>query len=128
MHVMRSAGLAAAMFLAPIIVAAQNQPSTKPLPAAAHAPSPATPGVPDITYTKFVLGNGLTVLVHEDHTVPIVAVNLWYHVGSKNEVFGKTGFAHLFEHLMFAGSENHNDRYIPAAEALGATDLNGTTN
>ena len=128
MHVMRSTMLAAALCVVPVIVAAQNQPSTKQLPVAAHAPSNATPGVPDIPYTKFVLGNGLTVLVHEDHTAPIVAVNLWYHVGSKNEVIGKTGFAHLFEHLMFAGSENHNDRYIPAAEALGATDLNGTTN
>ena len=94
--------------------------------------TPATPAaessVPDIPYTKFVLENGLTVLVHEDHKAPVVAVNLWYHVGSKNETPGKTGFAHLFEHLMFAGSENHNDRYIPTVEALGATDLNGTTN
>jgi len=104
MHVMRSTMLAAALCVVPVIVAAQNQPSTKQLPVAAHEPSNATPGVPDIPYTKFVLGNGLTVLVHEDHTAPIVAVNLWYHVGSKNEVIGKTGFAHLFEHLMFAGS------------------------
>jgi len=93
-------------------------------PAARATESP----IPDIPYTKFVLENGLTVLVHEDHKAPVVAVNLWYHVGSKNETPGKTGFAHLFEHLMFAGSENHNDRYIPTAEALGATDLNGTTN
>src|SRR4051794_25961955 len=60
----------------------------------------------DIPYKKFVLKNGLTVLVHEDHKAPIVAVNVWYHVGSKNEKPGKTGFAHLFEHLMFTGSEN----------------------
>ena len=128
MHVMRSAIVAAVLSLSPVIAAAQNQPPAKQLPAPAAGTSQATPSAPDIAYTKFVLGNGLTVLVHEDHKAPIVAVNLWYHVGSKNEVIGKTGFAHLFEHLMFAGSENHNDRYIPAAEALGATDLNGTTN
>jgi zinc protease len=56
-----------------------------------------------IPYEQFVLDNGLTVLVHEDHKTPIVALNLWYHVGSKNEKRGKTGFAHLFEHLMFGG-------------------------
>ena len=60
-------------------------------------------GVIDIPYTKFVLDNGLTLIVHEDHKAPIVAVNVWYHVGSKNEKPGKTGFAHLFEHLMFNG-------------------------
>src|SRR6059036_1107037 len=60
----------------------------------------------DIPYKKFVLTNGLTLIVHEDHKAPIVAVNLWYHVGSKNEKLGKTGFAHLFEHLMFTGSEH----------------------
>src|ERR1700687_4813761 len=81
----------------------------------------------DIPYEKFVLGNGLTVIVHEDHKAPIVAVNVWYHVGSKNEKTGKTGFAHLFEHLMFGGSEHYKDRYIDALERVGATDLNGTT-
>ena len=60
----------------------------------------------DIPHKKFVLKNGLTLIVHEDHKAPIVAVNLWYHVGSKNEKPGKTGFAHLFEHLMFTGSEH----------------------
>ena len=82
----------------------------------------------DIPFTKFVLHNGLTVIVHEDHKAPIVAVNLWYHVGSKNEKPGKTGFAHLFEHLMFGGSEHAQGRYIDAMEKIGATDLNGTTN
>ncbi|HUE00086.1 MAG TPA: pitrilysin family protein [Bryobacteraceae bacterium] len=86
-----------------------------------------TAGV-DIPYQKFVLDNGLTVIVHEDHKAPIVAVNIWYHVGSKNEKPGKTGFAHLFEHLMFGGSENFHGRYIDAMEEVGATDLNGTTN
>jgi len=82
----------------------------------------------DIPYQKFVLKNGLTLIVHEDHKAPIVAFNVWYHVGSKNEKPGKTGFAHLFEHLMFGGSEHHKHRYIEVLEPLGATDLNGTTN
>jgi len=81
----------------------------------------------DIKYEKFVLDNGLTLIVHEDHKAPIVAVNVWYHVGSKNEKQGKTGFAHLFEHLMFNGSENFDDDYFQALERVGATDLNGTT-
>ena len=81
----------------------------------------------DIPYTKYVLDNGLTLIVHEDHKAPIVAVNVWYHVGSKNERPGKTGFAHLFEHLMFNGSENCNDDYFAPLEKVGATDLNGTT-
>jgi zinc protease len=81
----------------------------------------------DIPYQKFVLKNGLTLIVHEDHKAPIVAFNVWYHVGSKNEKSGKTGFAHLFEHLMFGGSQHHMRRYIEVMEPLGATDLNGTT-
>jgi zinc protease len=85
-------------------------------------------GTVDVPYQKFVLKNGLTLIVHEDHKAPIVAVNIWYHVGSKNERPGKTGFAHLFEHLMFGGSEHHQKRYIEAMEPIGATDLNGTTN
>ena len=82
----------------------------------------------DIPFKKFVLDNGLTLIVHEDHKAPIVAVNVWYHVGSKNEKPGKTGFAHLFEHLMFNGSENFNDDYFIPLEKVGATDMNGTTN
>lgn len=82
----------------------------------------------DIPFNKFVLDNGLTLLVHEDRKAPIVSVNVWYHVGSKNEKPGKTGFAHLFEHLMFNGSENFDDDYFQALERVGATNLNGTTN
>jgi predicted Zn-dependent peptidase len=82
----------------------------------------------NIPHKKFVLDNGLTLIVHEDHKAPIAAVNIWYHVGSKNERPGKSGFAHLFEHLMFNGSENFNNDYFKALEAIGATDLNGTTN
>ncbi len=81
----------------------------------------------DIPYETFRLDNGLTVIVHEDRKAPIVAVNLWYHVGSKNEKPGKTGFAHLFEHLMFNGSENWDDEFFAPFEQAGATDMNGTT-
>ncbi|MGH8195984.1 MAG: M16 family metallopeptidase [Woeseiaceae bacterium] len=84
--------------------------------------------IPEIPYQKFILDNGLTVVIHEDHKAPIVAVNVWYHVGSKNEVPGKTGFAHLFEHLMFNGSEHYNDDYFKPFDQVGATELNGTTN
>jgi len=103
------------------------QAPAKPNPHAAASAQVKIP-IPDIPYTKFVLGNGLTVLVHEDHKTPIVALNTWYHVGSKNEQPGKTGFAHLFEHLMFSGSENFKYTYINALERIGATNLNGTTN
>src|SRR5258708_26181266 len=81
-----------------------------------------------IAHEKFALSNGLTVIVHEDHKAPIVALNIWYHVGSKNEKPGKTGFAHLFEHLMFGGSENVKGRYLDAMERIRATNLTGPTN
>ncbi|SVA99119.1 uncharacterized protein METZ01_LOCUS151973, partial [marine metagenome] len=84
--------------------------------------------IPDIKYEKFTLPNGLRVLVHEDHKIPVVAINVWYHVGSKDEEPGKTGFAHLFEHLMFNGTENYNDEYFGPFQQVGATDMNGTTN
>jgi zinc protease len=100
------------------------------LAAAAPLLPAATPAqeIPEIPFKRFVLKNGLTLVVHEDHKAPIVAVNVWYHVGSKNERAGKTGFAHLFEHLMFNGSEHFNDDYFKVLERIGATDLNGTTN
>ncbi len=82
----------------------------------------------NIPFQKFTLSNGLTLLVAEDHKAPIAAVNIWYHVGSKNEKAGKSGFAHLYEHLMFNGSEHYNTDYFKALEAIGGTDLNGTTN
>jgi zinc protease len=84
--------------------------------------------LPEIKYDSFTLENGLTVIVHEDRKVPMVAVNVWYHVGSKNENEGKTGFAHLFEHLMFNGTENYNNEYFEPFEKIGSTDQNGTTN
>ena len=81
----------------------------------------------DIRCERRVLANGLPVLVHEDHTCPIVAVNVWYHVGSKNEHPGRTGLAHLFEHLMFEGSEHHDSGYFQPLQSAGAL-LNGSTN
>ncbi|MGB7729516.1 MAG: pitrilysin family protein, partial [Candidatus Acidiferrum sp.] len=127
--------LAAAALLTAIPAVAQTTdkaPAAKPKSTATKSSTSSTKSnaipIPDIPYTKFVLPNGLTVLIHEDHKAPIVAVNTWYHVGSKNEKTGRTGFAHLFEHLMFSGSENFNFTYINAMERIGATDLNGTTN
>jgi zinc protease len=80
-----------------------------------------------IPFSKRTLANGLEVVVHEDHQLPMVAVNVWYHVGSKNEQPGRTGFAHLFEHLMFEGSEHHDHGYFPPLQRAGGL-LNGSTN
>ncbi len=107
---------------------ASPAPPARPARANATTPARSAAAIPEIPFKKFVLRNGLTLIVHEDHKAPIVAVNVWYHVGSKNERPGKTGFAHLFEHLMFNGSEHYNDDYFKAVEPIGATDLNGTTN
>jgi insulinase (Peptidase family M16) len=93
---------------------------------AAAGPRAAAP-LPPINYTEFKLRNGLRVILHEDHSTPIVGVNLWYHVGSKNEVPGKTGYAHLFEHMMFQGSKNYDDDYFKPIQEAGGT-LNGSTN
>ena len=80
-----------------------------------------------LDYTKHTLENGLDVIVHEDHRCPIVAINLWYHVGSKNEKRGRTGLAHLFEHLMFEASAHHDSGYFAPLQQAGAA-LNGSTN
>lgn len=99
----------------------------------AATPAGASPASDDylaplrIPHHKFVLDNGLTVLVHEDPSVPLVGVNLWYHVGSRNEVRGRTGFAHLFEHFFFNGSENYPHGFREAMDDLGANNRNGTT-
>jgi zinc protease len=91
--------------------------------------TPVAGTLPDIEipYQKSVLANGLTLLIHEDHKAPIVAVDVWYHVGSKDEHAGRTGFAHLFEHLMFTSSENHHDEFFRPLLAVGATKMNGNT-
>jgi len=95
--------------------------------AAQPAPLAALVKAVDIPYSEFTLPNGLRVIVHEDHKAPIVALSVWYHIGSKNEPAGKTGFAHLFEHLMFNGSEHSNTDFFKPLESVGATDVNGTT-
>src|SRR4249919_1606872 len=94
-------------------------------PQAAFAKAPAAEVA--IPFEEFTLPNGLRVVVHTDRKAPIVAVNIWYHVGSKDEPAGKTGFAHLFEHLMFNGSENHPGEFFAPFEQAGATGQNGTT-
>ncbi len=97
------------------------------LPSAFAKTAPATASV-DIPFQQFTLDNGLRVIVHTDRKAPIVAVNIWYHVGSKDEPAGKSGFAHLFEHLMFQRSENHDGEYFAPFKQVGVTDQNGTTN
>jgi zinc protease len=79
-----------------------------------------------ITFEKYTLSNGLDVILHQDRALPLVAVNVWYHVGSKNEELGKTGFAHLFEHVMFEGSKHHNRSHFEPLQLVGAN-LNGST-
>lgn len=115
--------LAAAFCLGLGTVAAAAGPARQP-GAAAAARLPAI----EIGYQKFRLDNGLTVIVHEDRKAPLVSVNVWYRIGSKDEPAGRHGFAHLFEHLMFNGSAHYNDEYFRALEPAGATGINGTTN
>jgi zinc protease len=100
-----------------------------PVTAKSSKPAPVSELVKqvDIPFEKFELDNGLTVIVHEDRKAPIVAVSIWYDVGSKHEPKGKTGYAHLFEHIMFNGSENASGDYFEYLKKIGATDLNGTT-
>ncbi|HKY81164.1 MAG TPA: pitrilysin family protein [Sphingobium sp.] len=95
--------------------------------AAAPAPLSTLVSAVDIPYEQFRLKNGLRVIVHTDRKAPVVAVSIWYHVGSRFEPAGKTGFAHLFEHLMFYGSENADGPFFGRLEDIGATDWNGTT-
>ncbi len=94
--------------------------------AAPRAAKSARPALPEVRFEKYELPNGLDVILHEDHALPVVAINVWYHVGSKNEKRGRTGFAHLFEHMMFQGSEHNPEDYIGEIEKIGG-DLNGTT-
>ena len=93
----------------------------------ASAPSAAS-GIPRLTFEKYTLPNGLDVILSQDHRIPMVAVNLWYHVGPANEEPGRTGFAHLFEHMMFQSSKHvPEDAHFKLLEAAGASDINGTT-
>src|SRR6187431_2098377 len=105
-----------------LVIAAAASLATVPV-AAQQRPKPIT-----VPYQMFTLPNGLTVILHEDHSVPLVTVNVWYHVGSANEKPGRTGFAHLFEHLMFEGSKNVPEgQFDILLEAAGANN-NGSTN
>ncbi len=101
--------------------------SVVPAPPAEPANVSALVSQVAIPHQKFVLDNGLTVIVHEDHKAPVVAISTWYNVGSKDEPKGKTGFAHLFEHIMFNGSENLPGDFFEYLQKIGATDYNGTT-
>ncbi|HUR34544.1 MAG TPA: pitrilysin family protein [Vicinamibacterales bacterium] len=94
----------------------------------AQAPASAATAVPSIAFEKYSLPNGLEVILSEDHRLPLVAVNVWYHVGPANEEPGRTGFAHLFEHMMFNGSKHvTGDSHFKFVEGAGASDVNGTT-
>ena len=115
----RFALLAAATILTPPAFAADVPAKSVPIPSLVKQVS--------IPHTSFKLKNGLTVIVHEDHKAPVAAVTVWYNVGSKDEPKGKTGFAHLFEHLMFNGSEDLPGDYFNYLQEIGATDYNGTT-
>ncbi|MCA1621942.1 MAG: insulinase family protein, partial [Acidobacteria bacterium] len=95
-------------------------------PRAAATSKAVAPVLPPLKYTQFFLPNGLRVIFHEDHSTPIVGVNVWYHVGSKNESPGRTGFAHLFEHMMFQGFKGYDLDYVPAIQEVGGA-INGST-
>ena len=111
-----------ALFLLAAIAAAVTTLSAQ------NRPAPAAADIPKIVFEKFTLPNGLEVILSQDRRLPIVAVNLWYHVGPSNEEPGRTGFAHLFEHLMFQGSKHTpHDAHFQMLEAAGATNINGTT-
>jgi len=126
-----SASLLASCATAPRPIAAAPEP---PVSVQAAAPAPVEPApLPSLVkevnlpHQSFTLANGLTVLVHEDHKAPVVGFGVWYNVGSKDEPARKTGFAHLFEHLMFYGSDNVREGIMPFLQNIGATDWNGTT-
>ncbi len=118
---------ALAMALAAPLTPALAQGAAAPAAQPAAAELPSLVSQITIPYKEFQLENGLTVIVHEDRKAPVVGVAVWYNVGSKDEPKGKTGFAHLFEHLMFNGSENAPEDYFEYLSEIGATDLNGTT-
>jgi len=123
---MSAATLACTLFFAG---AANSQTAPHKAAATTHAASTdAKLKIPEIKYETYTLPNGLKVLTHVDHRLPLVAVDLWYHVGPLNERPGRTGFAHLFEHMMFEGSEHVGEKaHIKYVQGAGATDVNGTT-
>ena len=125
-----------AFSVAVMVVNTSGQSSSKKVPAKKTPPKPepssgaiaAQSETPTIKFEKYTLPNGLVVILSEDHRLPLVSTNIWYHVGPANELPGRTGFAHLFEHMMFEGSKHvHGNGHIRFLEAAGASDLNGTT-
>ncbi|HEY6148178.1 MAG TPA: insulinase family protein, partial [Thermoanaerobaculia bacterium] len=123
-----------ALLLAGALASASAAPGA-PAAAAKKTASPKKAAVsaatPKIEFEKYTLPNGLQVILHVDRKLPIVNVNQWFHVGSKNEKTGRTGFAHLFEHMMFQGSKNTGDYFVTAEQAganLQEGGVNGTTN
>jgi len=134
--------LSTSVFALATLSACATRPAPPPAEAAALPVAPAAPAVAldgpaaplpslvrevSLPHTSFTLDNGLTVLVHEDHKAPVVGFGVWYNVGSKDEPKGETGYAHLFEHLMFYGSDNVREGIMPFLQNIGATDWNGTT-
>src|SRR6187455_1741973 len=127
---MRRVKLALPLSLLLAIPLAQSPQAQSPPAQSPPAQSPPVQPPPlQVPYRQFRLANGLTVILHQDRSVPIVAVNVWYHVGSANERPGRTGFAHLFEHLMFEGSKNVKEgEFDTLLEAAGGNNNGSTTN
>src|SRR5690606_15670617 len=108
-----------------LVLSAPSLAHAAPAPATA---APAAAGI-EIPYERYVLANGLEVILHQDAAAPVVVTNLWYHVGSGDEVPGKSGFAHLFEHMMFQGAKHiGSDVHFKILQEIGGTGINGTTN
>ena len=119
--------LAVGLLAALIPLRAPAAPGPRAAPASAERASAVEAPPVSIPFAKFKLKNGLTVILHSDHSLPLVAVNLWYHVGPANEPAHRSGFAHLFEHLMFEGSKHVGHEFDRILESIGATNSNGTT-
>ena len=124
--VVATTALVCALFGGTARGAAETTPA--PTPAAEAAPAPESSSLPTLAFEKYTLDNGLEVILHEDHRQPYTTVNVWYHVGAHEEEPGKTGFAHLFEHLMFQGSAHvEGDKHFKLLEEAGAAPINGST-
>jgi zinc protease len=119
--------LTASLLAALIPLRAPAAPDPRAAPASAERATPVAAPPVSIPFSKFKLKNGLTVILHSDRSLPLVAVNLWYHVGPANEPAHRSGFAHLFEHLMFEGSKHVGHEFDRILESIGATNSNGTT-
>lgn len=118
-----------ALFATPILLLVLATASARADEPKGEPPKVEPPSDIDLPFEKYTLDNGLEVILHRDTTAPLLTVNVWYHVGSGDEVPGKSGFAHLFEHMMFQGTKHTgSDVHFPILQAAGASDVNGTTN